>query len=347
MALAAVTRSRAALVTLVAAAGLLALAGILAGAGAAVISFGNLPTTRHLMTAGGWMDFAGVTVALAALAMVGWGMVVAGRRALAGELAAAGVATLLLALGALVTVAATGSTAGDVLTALGFGAWAVLFVVLAARASIAERTPLASPPGTPAAWLVAAAGLVLLAVASGLPSPARSDSTTGVAAGCLGAVGLAVVAGVLVACRSRHLLTSRTVVTVVAGLAVLAAHEVALAVYAAVSFTPTSTLGDYRATVTTAAFLGAAAWLVLGVAAWQRTAEVPAWPLAMPPHPAAGPAAPPPSSAPPATAPPPSAPPATAPQAAAHCPTCGAPAGPGANFCWQCGTPLSGPPTTG
>ncbi len=284
-----------------------------------VLSLANLPTSHHLITAGGWVDVAGLAAALAAVAMVGWGTVVAGRRALAMELGAAAAATFLLVLGGLVTVAASGSTAGDILTALGLGAWAALLVVVAARTSMAERSPVAASPGAATAWLVAAGGLVLLAVGSGLPAPARSDSTTGVVAACLGAVGLAVLAGVLVAARSRRLLTSRAVATTVAGLAALAAHEVALAAYAAVSFTPTSTLGDVRSTVALAAFVGALAWVVLGLAAWQRIPEVPAWPLAVPPHP---------------VAPPPP-----------RCPACAAPAGPGANYCWQCGVPLGVPPS--
>ncbi|MGH9093204.1 MAG: hypothetical protein ACRDZR_17770, partial [Acidimicrobiales bacterium] len=310
----------------------LALGGILEGAGAVVLSLANLATSHHLVTAGGWVDVAGLAVALAAVAMVGWGMVVARRRALALELGGAAAATFLLVLGALVTVATSGSTAGDVLTALGFGAWAALLVVVAARTSIAERSPLAPPPGAATAWLVAAGGLVLLAVGSGLPAPGRSDSTTGVVAACLGAVGLAVLVGVLVASRARHLLASRTVATTVAGLSALAAHEVALAVYAAVSFTPTSTLGDVRSTVATAAFVGALAWVVLGLAAWQRIPEVPAWPLAVPPLPAAPP-------------PHPAAPPFPGAQPPTRCPACGAPAGPRAGYCWQCGTALGVPPT--
>ena len=139
--LVAIVRTRAALMVLAVAAGILALGEVLVGAGTVIYSFANATTSRDLVTAGGWMFFSGTAVALLAVGLVAWGLVVAQRWALVREIAGATLGTLLLAIGALVTAASPRSTAGDILWALGFGAWAVILLSVAARISMATRDP--------------------------------------------------------------------------------------------------------------------------------------------------------------------------------------------------------------
>lgn len=86
-------------------AGILALGEVLVGAGTVSYSFANATTSRDLVTAGGWMFFSGTAVALLAVGLVAWGLVVAQRLALVREIAGATLGTLLLAIGALVTAA--------------------------------------------------------------------------------------------------------------------------------------------------------------------------------------------------------------------------------------------------
>jgi hypothetical protein len=212
---------------------------------------------------------------------------------------------------------------------------------VAARISMARQEP---SPSVSTYWLVAAGALVLVAVSSGLPAPTRSDNTGAIVGGCLAAVGTGALAAVLLSCRARGLLRSRAVLTAAVGLIVLAAHEVANAVYAAVSFSATSTLADFRVTATVASFIGAGAWLALGLAAWQQVDGVPPWHAsARPAAPGqAGPAEPPgvpPSSVALAGSPFPTRPSAPA----GRCPRCGAPTAPDARFCSHCASPL-GPP---
>lgn len=330
-------RTRAGLVVLAVAAGILALGEVLVGAGTVIYSFANAATSRDLVTAGGWMFFSGTAVALLAVGVVGWGLVVAQRWALVREIVGAALGTLLLTIGALVTATSPRSTAGDILWALGFGVWAVLLVSVAARMSMAVREPSPSSPPVTTPWLVAAGALVLVAVASGLPAPTRSDHTGAIVGGCLAAVGTGVLAALLLSCRARGLLRSRAVLTAAVGLGGLAAHEIANAVYAAVSFSPTSTLTDFRVTATVASFLGAAAWLVLGLATWQQVEGAP------PGHPFA-PLTPAGQAGPPGPEDPtPPAAPAGSTAPAGQCPRCGAPTATDAHFCSRCGSPL-GPP---
>jgi len=333
-------RTRAALLVLAVAAGVLALGEVLVGSGTVIYSFANATTSHDLVTAGGWLFFSGTAVALLAVGIVVWGLVVAQRWGLVREIAAAALGTLLLTIGALVTAASPRSTAGDILWALGFGVWAVLLVVVAARISMARQE---FSPSVSTYWLVAAGALVLVAVASGLPAPTRSGNTSAIVGGCLAAVGTGALAAVLLSCRARGLLRSRAVLTAAVGLIVLAAHEVANAVYAAVSFSATSTLADFRITATVASFIGAGAWLVLGLAAWQQVDGVPPWHASARPG-VPGQPGPPEPGVPPSSVAPPGSPVPTRPTApAGQCPRCGAPSAPDARFCSHCGSPL-GPP---
>ena len=149
----------------------------------------------------------------------------------------------------------------------------------AARVSLNEQGPAHAAHALPGdggrarqadLWLAAAIGLFALAIGYGFTS-AASSTGPGIAAGLLEGVGVAALAWAVAVARSRKMLNSRPVPTVLAGLALLAISFLASAIVAGLAFGTLTALG-VGLTVVTAVEL--AAVVALGLAAWTRVREL-------------------------------------------------------------------------
>jgi hypothetical protein len=252
----------------------------------AILSPSSLGPSSDLAQAGRWLQFLAAACALAAVCAAGWELIVRSDWAAEAEIAVAALGTLLLMIGLLASAATSASSpAGPVTGAVGIGIWALLVLSRAARASLAEQgaahsapltTPAAVPEGAPAdrgrqadLWLAAAIGLFVLAIGYGLTSAAGRG--TGIAAGLLEAVGVAVLAGAVASARSRGLLRSRPVSSALFGLALLTLSFLAAAIVAGLAFGTLPALGAGLAVVTAGELAAVAA---LGLAAWTRVREL-------------------------------------------------------------------------
>lgn len=252
----------------------------------ASLSSSTLGASSDLAEAGRWLQFVAGLLAVGAVCMAGWELIMRTQWAAAAEIAAAALGTLLLAIGLVASAASNGSNPGGPVTgAVGVGVWALLVLSRAARVSLYEqgssgdaargagRTATGSQGGSRVQadlWLAAAIGLFVLAIGYGFTSAAGSQGP-GIAAGLLEAVGGAVLAGSVVAARSRGLLQSRPARGAVTGLAVLVVSFLAAAVVAGLAFGTLTALGAGLAVVAAVELAGVA---ILGLAAWTRVREV-------------------------------------------------------------------------
>jgi hypothetical protein len=278
------TRQRASLALLAVAAGLLGLGGLLTTIGYAAVSTSDPSILTNLLTAAGWLRFGAALTALVGVGSTLWARVLSGRLEGAWEVGAVTAATVLIAIGTLVAATEIGGNGnpdgGDVVVAVGIGGWAVTAVAVAAVRSLAEHQGRRTVR-TSDTWLGAAGGVLLLAVATGITSPSVGDATPGIVAGSLTAVALAVLAGSLVASRTRGVIGSPSFSLVEAGLALLVIAAIASAVGVGIAFSATGTLTDLRVGLAIPAALGAVGYGLLGGAATRRLAELPAgapWP---------------------------------------------------------------------
>jgi hypothetical protein len=171
--------------------------------------------------------------------------------------------------------ASNGSSAAAAVTgAVGIGVWALLVLSRAARLSLTEQGTASTVQGDRGRqadlWLAAAIGLFALAIGYGITSAASSEGA-GIAAGLLEAAGIAALAWAVTVARSRKMLSSRPVPSILAGLALLAISFLAAAVVAGLAFGTLTALG-VALTVVTAVEL--AAVVALGLAAWTRVREL-------------------------------------------------------------------------
>jgi hypothetical protein len=231
----------------------------------------SLGASSDLAQAARWLQFLAVACALAAVCTAGWELVLRKEWAGAMELAAAALATLLIMIGLLASAASNGSNpAAAVIAAVGIGIWALLVLSRAARVSLAEQASHGAPrPGSADLWLAAAVGLFIFAIGYGFTSAASRGP--GIAGGLLEAAGMAVLAGSLVAARSRGHLRTRPVPGTLAGLALLAASFLAAAIVAGLALSTLTALGAGLAVI---AAIELAAVVVLGLAAWTRVREL-------------------------------------------------------------------------
>ncbi|HVA91134.1 MAG TPA: hypothetical protein VNL71_14970, partial [Chloroflexota bacterium] len=236
----AITRSRNAMMAATAAAALYALGSVFALVAYATLSDSadGANTYRDWGHAADWMHFLGAFGALVAVGVAGWEALPSNQRDQLGELALAAVSTLLIAIGALILAASSSSqSAGNVLGAVGLGGWALLALARAARYNLAEKqTPGSVPPVVPL-WLMAAGGLLLIAIGSGFTIQ-LGDRGSAIASAVLEAIGAAILVIALIGSRARGLLRSRPVASVILGLVVLGSGFVAVAIVAGLVFTP-------------------------------------------------------------------------------------------------------------
>jgi hypothetical protein len=237
----------------------------------ATLTPSSLGASSDLAQAARWLQFLAAASALAAVCTAGWELVL--RREWVGglEISAAALGTLLITIGLLATAASNGSNpAAAVIAAVGIGIWALLVLGRAARVSLAEQ---GGSKVQADLWLAAAVGLFVLAIGYGFSSAASSRGP-GIAAGLLEAAGMGVLAGALVAARSRGRLRTRPVPGALAGLALLAASFLAAAIVAGLDPSTLGTLTALGAGLAVIAAIELAAFVVLGLAAWTQVREL-------------------------------------------------------------------------
>lgn len=238
----------------------------------ATLTPSTLGASSDLAQAARWLQFLAAATALAAVCAAGWELVLGREWTGALEIAAAALGALMITIGMLASAASNGSNPAAAVTgAVGVGMWALLVLSRAARASLAEQASRADAPHQQAQlWLVAAAGLFVLAIGYGFTSAAGSRGP-GVAAGILEAGGVAALAGALILARERGYLRTRPVPGVLAGLVLLAISFLAAAIVAGLAF---GTLTGLGAGLAVTAALELAAIVVLGLAGWTRVREL-------------------------------------------------------------------------
>ncbi|MGH9122246.1 MAG: hypothetical protein ACRDYC_09940 [Acidimicrobiales bacterium] len=271
----AIVRSRNAMMLVAAAAALYAVGTLCALIAYATLTPSDVGSTfADLGHTSDWLHFAGAFVAFAAVCVCAWENMAARDKEVLGELPGAGLGTLLIAIGALIgAVSASAATASGIVAAIGVGAWALLALGRAARYNLADQ----KAPGTGAAlvplWLVAAGGLALLAVGTGINIDV-TDQGTGIASGILEALGVGLVAAALFEARSKGMLRSRPTWIAVEGLAATTLGFLAATVVAAVVFKPNPSLTGVRVGLAITYALLALGLAVLALAAWMRVGEL-------------------------------------------------------------------------
>ncbi len=369
-------KSRTTLLLGVSAAALAALGYALVLVGDAVISEGGSSATQNLVTAGSWIVFVGVLAALAGVGHLAWKMMLEQRWNDIWEVAGATVATLLLAIGHLLaaTEVTSGSNSGAVVAAIGYGGWALVALGVAARRSVAEHKASQAVPQS-VYWIVAAVALVLVAVGTGLPPASFGDSTPEVVGGILAAIGIGGILAAIVAAKARGQVVTQVFGTLAASLGLLSLAKLGVGISSAIIYSASTSLTELKIGSIIPLAIEVIGFIVLAVAAFQRSVEVPqrqklaaaspsggypgmpqqpAYPAGypgMPQQPAGPPGSYPgaprgqqayqPQQAPfsaggePVASTGPSAP------ATAACPACGNPLQPGTSFCTGCGTPIA------
>lgn len=236
----------------------------------------TLGASSDLAQAARWLQFVTAVVALAAVCLAGWELVLRSEWISGSEMAAAALGTLMIMIGLLASAASDGSDpAAAVVGAVGIGIWALLVLSRAARTSLAEQASrtadrTAGRKQQAELWLAAAVGLLVLAIGYGFTSAGGSRGP-GIAAGILQAAGVAILAGSLVAARERGYARTRPVPGVLAGLALLAISFLAGAIVAGLAPGSLAALG---AGLAVAAAIELAAVAALGLAAWTRVREL-------------------------------------------------------------------------
>jgi hypothetical protein len=267
-------RSKTAMAAFAIGAGLVALGYFLAGLSYALLSYSGSGASSGLYRGDLWVSFVGWAVIAAGIAAVGWSAFLGQHWVELGEVGAAAVATLLIAVGVLVLAAGSAGAlaggAGDVVEAVGIGLWALLLGYRAGRSSVAEQKAVAGTQRQAAIWGVAAVAVLALAVGTGL-SGSQSDSRT---PQIVAYVFLAVGFGALVTClsiaRSRGVLDIPGFPSVAGGLWLLALFSLLSAIAIGVVLGPNGTLTGARVGMSIPQFIAAAGAGLLGLAALQR-----------------------------------------------------------------------------
>jgi len=271
-----ITTSRTAMALVVVAAFIYGLGIVFAIGGYAALTPTTFGTALGLLHAAGWLRAVGWAAALAAVCAAGWELLRRGTWASASEVGAGALGTLLIAIGMLINAtSAESNPASSVVSAVGVGVWALLALSRAARRSLAGQESASEGIAVPREgmlWLLAAVGLFILAIGSSL-TPDFISKGTGVAAGAVEAVGVAILFGALAAARAQGRLPSRATPVTLAGLASLAAAFAAAAGVSGAVFGPNATLAGLRTGVLIVVVIEMGAVVVLGLAAWMRVRE--------------------------------------------------------------------------
>jgi hypothetical protein len=299
----ALVRSKTAVVLAIVAVMFWALGNALSGLALAV--FNHYQSFLNLTTASNWLLFVAAAFALGAASSVLWHQFTSRQWSGIWEIAAATVSTLLFSIGLLVVAAQSpnGSTAANVVTAIGLGGWALLLLATAAQRALVEQ----DNPGTlkqSGLRLAAAGSVLLLAVAQGLPNFNLDQTTLAVSSAVLSALGFGGLAITISAARARNLIASTTVPYLIVALWVLVADGLAHAIAYGIVFGPSPSLNSIRIGLAIPQVIATIGFAVLAFAGLSRANELTprspsgawsgTWPPSGPLPPEVSPGAPPP-----------------------------------------------------
>ncbi len=267
-------RSKTAMAAFAIGAGLVALGYFLAGLSYALLSYSGSGASNGLYRGDLWVSFVGLAVIVVGIASVGWSAFLGQRWLELGDVGAAAVATLLIAVGVLVLAAGSGTTlgggTGNVVEAIGIGLWALLLAYRAGRSSVAEHKEPAGNAGQADIWGVAAVAVLALAVGTGLSGSQSASRTPQVVAYAFLAVGFGALVTCLSIARTRGVLSIPGFPNVAGGLWLLALFSLGSAIAVGVVLGPNGTLTGARVGMSIPQFIAAAGAGLLGLAALQR-----------------------------------------------------------------------------
>jgi hypothetical protein len=269
-----ITRSKTPVTLLLAASAFMVLGTLFLGLAHALLGTKTLSASQGLLTAGGWLEVVAAIGGLAAVCVVGWYLIVRQDWGGVAEFAAAATSSLLVAIGFVVAASALPrhSQSGWIVAAVGVGGWMLLALVNAGRCSIQEQ---AAPVGRQSdLWLSATAGLLALAVATGLPSPSGPGQALPIAEDAVFVVAWVVLGLTVDIARHRGYLGGRGEAMLVVGLSVLAAGYLVGAVANGFVFSSSATLTTFRVGLSVPEFVQALGWAVVAFAAFQRLAQL-------------------------------------------------------------------------
>lgn len=268
-----ITKSLPAMILLSAAAILLMLSEAFNVAAYASLTPTSLGVANDLSHAGDWLTFAAIVVGLLALGTAAWATVLAKNWAAVAETGVGMAGVIIIAVGDLINAATSENSASTahILQATGLGVLALLVLGHAARRSLAEQD-VSARPRQAALWLVAAAGLAILAAGVSL-TPAINSKGLAIAVGILLASGTGILAGVLIAASARGF---RMAGSAIAGLILLSAGYIGAAIVAGMYYGPDAATNwlngalGLRIGPSIAETISTLGLLVLALAAWTQ-----------------------------------------------------------------------------
>ncbi len=209
-------------------------------------------TSTNLGHASDWLHFIGWLTLLVGVCVVGWELVLQKKLDDIWEVAVAAAATLLIAIGALVSASSSSLDSfayvvGDIgiVGAIGVGGWAVLALIRAARRSLLEQEQSAGQTRQATLWLGVTVGALMLAVGSGF-TPGFGDQGLAIAQGVVQALGVAILVATFAIARSGRVLVARSMPSMITGLAIIAVAFLAEAVVAGIAHSSSGTLTGFR-----------------------------------------------------------------------------------------------------
>jgi hypothetical protein len=267
--IASIVQSRVAMALAAAAAGLYTLGSLLALLAFATLTSSSVSTFTNLGHASNWLHFAGTIFALLALCVVVRNALISQQLLPLVEVAGASVATLLVAIGALVFAASSSSTStGGILLAIGIGLWGLVAMSRGARITM-DQSAESNVNLRAGYWIGASVGLIILCVGAGFVYDPSSKGSS-IASGALQALGIAVLACALLMARIAGFLKGRTTPVLTTGLAIVVAFFVGTAVVAGIEFS-NPTLTGLRLSFSIVYAIGVMGFATLALAAWTQS----------------------------------------------------------------------------
>lgn len=234
-------------------------------------------TFQNLETAASWLIFVSAFVVLCATCFMAWTLYVARQWTSLQEIGVAAISTLMIAIGFLINASSSPpsvNNTGNIVAAIGFGGWAIVTVISAARHALVEQE-IPAEVHQAVLRLGGAGALVLIAVSIGLPAPRLDQASLAIATEVVAAAGFSGLLLVLSLARSRSLIITRQFPTVALGLGLLVLGSIAYAVGSGIVFGPPPySIVSFRIALAIPAFIEALAFLVLAWAAFGRFAEL-------------------------------------------------------------------------
>jgi hypothetical protein len=265
-------RSKSALTGLTAAAGILTLTYVLIGLAYAIYNHSNSTPSQNLEIAGGWLFFVASFDILVTICYLAWEAFLERKSKLVAELGALSLATLILAIGFLITAIDSfrSPEAANVLMAIGIAGWGIVVLIKAAQQALIEQEAFG---GIHQAGIraVGALALLFLAVAAVLPNASITQKTLAITTNVFWAVGTAVLLVAVSIARSRAIFSAYSSKFTILGLTLISLSYVLDIVAVAIVYGPGPyNITSYRIAMSVPEFISAIGFLILAWAAFRQ-----------------------------------------------------------------------------